>query len=178
MISLLITAIMIGRELFAQPLCLPRIVFILCDGLGLSLIFWQGLIGFALYTANHWLVAIGLSSHIYSVHRSKTSDATHWYNSPLVFAFILIMASLICFGLLFVSFTPSESDISLANFTLQITALAFGIRAGLGFVHFLYDRYIYKFSDEQVRATIGKDMFMPELSAQPVLQPQLSATST
>ena len=32
-------------------------------------------------------------------------------------------------------------------------------RFGLGFVHFLYDRWLYKFSDPEVGATIGQDIF-------------------
>jgi hypothetical protein len=33
------------------------------------------------------------------------------------------------------------------------------LRIGLGFVHFLYDRWVYKLSDPQVRAIIGRDIF-------------------
>jgi hypothetical protein len=114
--------------------------------------------GFAIYTAGHWLTAIGLSSHIYSVHRSKSGSEAHWYDAPFVFAIVLIVASVLCFVLLFASstFTPSNN---LIHASIHITATAIGLRAGLGFVHFLYDRYIYKFSNEEVRATIGKDLF-------------------
>ena len=31
-------------------------------------------------------------------------------------------------------------------------------RMGLGFVHFLYDRWVWKLRDPLVRATIGRDL--------------------
>lgn len=31
-------------------------------------------------------------------------------------------------------------------------------RLGLGFVHFLYSRWVWKFSDPRVRATISRDL--------------------
>src|SRR5712671_5548131 len=45
----------------------PRILLILTDAVGLALVFWSGLWGFAIWSVNHWLVAIGLSSHVYAV---------------------------------------------------------------------------------------------------------------
>jgi hypothetical protein len=115
-------------------------LFILTNMFGVILISWHGLWGFAIVAVNHWLVAIGLSSHIYSVHRG---------GSPAMFAAGLIVAGILIFALLFVS---------LPMLTIKVTMPAIGLRIGLGFVHFLYDRYLYKFSDPVVRATIGKDM--------------------
>jgi hypothetical protein len=39
------------------------------------------------------------------------------------------------------------------------TSRKVGGRLGLGFVHFLYDRRIYRFSDPMVGATIGREIF-------------------
>ena len=132
---------MLWREMLTRAFCLPRILFIFTNAVGLVLVFWQGLWGFAIIAVNHWLVAIGLSSHVYSVHRDRP---------PIVFAAVLISASMLGFVLLFVSFP---------TLTIKVTMPAVGLRIGLGFVHFLYDRWIYKLSDPQVRATIGRDIF-------------------
>jgi len=132
---------MLWREMLTGAFCLPRVLFIFTNAVGLVLVFWQGLWGFAIIAVNHWLVAIGLSSHVYSVHRDRP---------PIVFAAVLIIAGVLGFALLFVSFP---------TLTIKVTMPAVGLRIGLGFVHFLYDRWIYKLSDPQVRATIGRDIF-------------------
>jgi hypothetical protein len=138
-LSLVVTGGMVWRQIKGD-LSLPRMLFILTDGLALALLFWQPLIGFAVYAMNHWLVAIGLSSHVHATSRGK---------SPIVFAVVVILVGILCFGMLFVRPTAT------AGIAIHITMVAFGVRVGLGCVHFLYDRYIYKFSDERVRATIG-----------------------
>ena len=138
-LSLVATSGMVWRDINAR-FCLPRLIFILTDGLALALIWWLPLIGYALYGMNHWLVAIGLSSHVHSASRGK---------SPIVFAVVVILVGILCFGLLFVRPTPT------GGIAIQMTMIAFGARVGLGFVHFLYDRYIYKLSDERARTTIG-----------------------
>jgi hypothetical protein len=38
---------------------------------------------------------------------------------------------------------------------IRVVPVVICARMGLGFVHFLYDRWIWKLSDPQVRATIG-----------------------
>ena len=96
-------------------------------------------IGF--FSVNHWLAAIGLSSHVWAEHHRR---------SPIIFAAAVVILGTALFVILFVSF-PSLS--------IRITTTAIGFRLGLGFVHFLYDRWIYKFSDTQVRETIGRDIF-------------------
>jgi hypothetical protein len=40
------------------------------------------------------------------------------------------------------------------GFTIHVTMTALALRVGLGFVHFLYDGWIYKLSDPAVRAII------------------------
>jgi hypothetical protein len=132
--------VMLWRETLAGILCLPRVLFIVTDALGLVLVFWQGLTGFAIYSVNHWLVAIGLASHVHAGHRGR---------SPALFAGLLMVSGTILFALLFLTFP---------RFAFRVTMPAIGLRVGIGFVHFLYDRYIWKLSDPQVRETIGRDL--------------------
>jgi hypothetical protein len=138
-VALVATAAMVICEL-RVGFCVPRLLFIAVNGFGMIAAFWFGLWGFAIVAINHWLVAIGLSSHVYSNNRN-------WPTS-LVAASLIIFGILI-FGLLFCKFYPVS---------MLVTTTALGFRVGLGFVHFLYDRCLYKFSDPVVRATIGKDM--------------------
>jgi hypothetical protein len=126
--------------------CLPRVLFILTDALGIGLTFFGGLWGFAIISMNHWLVAIGLTSHVYGVHRGV---------SPLPFALALAAMGGIVYCLLFVD---------LRTGLLHFTALAAGLRLSSGFVHFLYDRWIWRLSDPRMRAIIGGDIFSPRHS--------------
>jgi hypothetical protein len=73
------------------------------------------------------------------------ADSVHRDRPPIVFAAVLIIAVRV----LFVSFP---------TLTIKVTMPAVGLRIGLGFVHFLYDRWVYKLSDPQVRAMIGRDI--------------------
>jgi hypothetical protein len=41
---------------------------------------------------------------------------------------------------------------------IRIVPVIICARIGLGFVHFLYDRWLWKLSDPRVRATIGRDL--------------------
>jgi hypothetical protein len=102
--------------------------------------YWPSLWAFALLAINHWLVAMGLAGHIFG----------HRHNRPQVlFVLPLLIAGAAVFALLFVD---------LRTLAIHVTALAIALRLGLGFVHFLYDRWLYKLSDPQVQATIGRDI--------------------
>jgi hypothetical protein len=117
-----------------------RMMLIVTDSLGMVLVFQLGLWWFAVVSLNHWLTAIGLASHIQKRF------------PPYIFAVGLMAGGLVFFCTLFVNF---------ATGALYFTVTAVGLRLSLGFVHFLYDRWVYKFSDPQVRATIGRDLFTP-----------------
>jgi len=132
----------------------PRALFILTDGLGLILIFHAGLWGFAIIGMNHWMVAIGLASHVHANQRGSSSAA------PFVLG--LMVAGAVLFSLLFVNLAALGHGFSGA--ALQFSTVIVGLRLGLGFVHFLYDRWLYKFSDPEARATIGGDVFLPRHS--------------
>ena len=95
---------------------------------------------FGFFAVNHSLVAIGLSSHVL---------ARHYARPPLLCAAALIIAGAFGFWLLFCA----------PGLAVRMSMTAVGFRIGLGFVHFIYDRWIWKLSDPQVRAAIGRDLF-------------------
>ena len=143
--------------------CVPRLLFIAINGFGMVAALWFGLWGFAIVAINHWLVAIGLASHVYSTNRGRLMSLTA---GGLIVIGVLIFGLLFCvryqnlfyLHLLFPYFGWKVVWNAVYPVSTQVTMVALGFRIGLGFVHFLYDRYIYKFSDPVVRATIGKDM--------------------
>ena len=125
--------------------CLPRVILILTNALGLVLVWFAGLWGLAIIALNHWLVAIGLAAHVHANERRAAS--------VLPFALTLIILGLVVFAALFIR------HCALSTAMLGFTVTGVGFRLGLGFVHFLYDRWIYQLSNPQVRATIGRNIF-------------------
>jgi hypothetical protein len=95
--------------------------------------FWSLWYAFAAIYLNHWLTAIGLSAHVDGVHHSR---------SPLIFALVIMGAG---------------ASVFLGR---QHFSVILGASLGLSFVHFLYDRLLWKMGDPQVRATIGRDLSM------------------
>jgi hypothetical protein len=89
---------------------------------------------------NHWFAAIGLATHVMGRH----------YNcSPLWFAIGIIAVG----GLLVWAFYT-------ALFASTLGAImALCVRGSFGIWHFLQDRWVWKLSNPQVRATIGADLF-------------------
>ncbi len=127
----------------------PRMLFILTDAAGLVLVFWSGLWGFAVWAINHWLVAIGLASHVYANNAGR---------SATVFVAGLIAAGMVLFWLIFGSGVNAHTLFD-PHFVVRASMIALSIRYGLAFTHFLYDRWLWRLSDPQVRATIGQDLF-------------------
>lgn len=109
----------------------PRAMFILAVLSPVLISFWSYWYGFATVLLNHWLTAIGLSAHVDANHRSR---------SPLIFALAMMAAG-------------AAVVLLRSHFKLIL-----GANLGLSFVHYLYDRWLWKLSDPQVRATIGKDL--------------------
>jgi hypothetical protein len=87
------------------------------------------------FSFNHWLVAIGLASRV-SRH-----------------TWVFIVAMLVAGAVGFVWMIPTSNGPMIRVVPVIICA-----RMGLGFVHFLYDRWVWKLSDPEVRATIGRDL--------------------
>jgi hypothetical protein len=132
----------------------PRIAFILTDASRLVLMSFSGPWGFAISGMNHWLVAIGLSSHVYGNNRER---------SPTLFSLGLITLGTVLFGLLFIAipFTGiySTNGPMPLPWWIRATIPAVSLRLGFGFVHFLYDRWIWQLGNPQIRATVGADLF-------------------
>lgn len=94
-----------------------------------------GLLCLGIFSFSHWMTAIGLCS---AVSRSS------W----LFIAGVLLLG-----GVGLVWMVPTS-----AGNMIRVIPVVIGARIGLGFVHFLYDRWLWKLSDPQVRATIGRDL--------------------
>lgn len=94
---------------------------------------------------SHQLAAVGVAGHIWANNRRRSP----WWFVGGVMGFGLVAAWLMLHS-------PPW---------LLMTVI--GARMAASFVHFLYDRYIYKFSDPQVRATIGADLIAPQLRVIP-----------
>jgi hypothetical protein len=127
----------------------PRMLFIGADAVGLALVSLSGLWGFAIWSVNHWLVAIGLSSHVYAVHRGR---------SEVVFIAGLVAAGVVLFWLIFGSGVNLHTVFD-PRFVVRTTMIALSLRYGFAFTHFLYDRWLWQLSNSEVRATIGKNLF-------------------
>ena len=95
-------------------------------------------VGFLLtgaFSVNQWIVDIGLSSWV-----SKRGR--------------LFIAGVLLAGMVeFLWMVPPPSGMMIRVIPVLICG-----RLELGFVHFLYSRWVWKFSDPQVRATIGRDL--------------------
>jgi hypothetical protein len=127
----------------------PRVLFIIADGVALMFFVESFLWGFAIWSVNHWLVAIGLSGHVYGVQRGR---------SPAPFVAGLLAASVVVFMLIFGSGVNLKTLFN-PKFVVQTTMIVMSVRYGVAFTHFLYDRWLWQFSNPDVRATIGKDLF-------------------
>jgi hypothetical protein len=110
----------------------PRIVFMVGTITPAVIANFSFLYAFAAILVNHWLSAIGLAAHV---------DGNHHARSPLLFAAVVM-----AFGAAVVATRPHF------RFVLAATI-------GLAFVHFLYDRWLWRFSEKRVRETIGRDLF-------------------
>ena len=127
----------------------PRILFIIADAIGLMFFLQSFLWGFAIWSMNHWLVAIGLSSHVYGVQRGR---------SPAPFVAGLIAAGVFVFWLIYGSGVNLDTIFD-PKFAVKTTIILMSARYGVAFTHFLYDRWLWQFSNPDVRATIGKNLF-------------------
>lgn len=121
------------------PRWLDRMVCVGGTAAGMVLLpFW---VGWAMFSVTHWLTELSLTAYVSSRR-------------------VLFLAIVLPFGILAFLWTlpPWRSaDLSHGNMIAALPWLI-SLRLGLGFVHFLYDRRVWKFSDPAVRATIGRDL--------------------
>lgn len=103
---------------------------------GLVNAWWAGPLMIGMVSVNHWVVDIGLSSRV-----AKRG----W----------VFIAGVLSAGLVgFVWMVPTPGGMMVRMIPVIVCA-----RLGLGFVHFLYSRWVWQLSDPRVRATIGADLF-------------------
>jgi hypothetical protein len=117
---------------------------------GLGVVFYSTLF------VNHWIVAIGLPSHV------EASLDDSW---PRVRAWSFVLGVLLLGAIGFVWSAPAwvwrargysipaqAPDYALIS---HVVPVVLSLRFGLSFVHFLYDRHIWKMGDPEIRAIIG-----------------------
>lgn len=107
--------------------------WLLCVG---GTILWMIALPFtAILDWSHWITDITLSSRV----------SRYWWG------FLVAVCLLGCLGFLWL--VPRVDHIATHNWPLVIKA-----RWGVGFVHFLYSAWIWKLSDPQIKAVIGRDL--------------------
>jgi hypothetical protein len=102
---------------------------------GLAPAWLAGPLMMGVVSVNHWVVDIGMSCRV----------TKHGW----VFVIGVLLLGIVGF----VWMVPTPNGMMIRMIPAMICA-----RLGLGFVHFLYSQRIWRFSDPQVRATIGKDL--------------------
>jgi hypothetical protein len=115
-----------------------------------------GVVFYCIFFVNHWIVAIGLPGHV------ETALAGSWLQLR---AWGFMLGVLLLGGVGFVWSAPAwvwrawgysipeqAPDYALIS---HVVPVVLSLRFGLSFVHFLYDRNIWKMSDPEVRAIIG-----------------------
>jgi hypothetical protein len=91
---------------------------------------------------NHWLGAIGLAAHVHSRHHGISPG---WFVG----------------GVMLFGFASSGLYHIMLNWTVRAAVMAACVRASFGIWHFLQDKWLWSFSNPQVRATIGRDLLGP-----------------
>jgi hypothetical protein len=137
--------------------CFGRITFILADGLGLALVWWDPLLGLAIYSINHWTVAIGLASRV--------SSKSRWW------VFALMLLALGVTGFLWLAPTPAGNLLgaglifrwidSSPQFLMTVMPIIVCVRLGQSFWHFIADRWCWRMSDPEIRAIVGRGLSLP-----------------
>jgi len=115
-----------------------------------------GVVFYSIFFVNHWIVAIGLPSHV------EAALDTSW---PRVRAWGFAVGVLLLGGIGFIWSAPAwvwrawgyPIPVQAPDYALisHVVPVVLSLRFGLSFVHFLYDRNIWKMSDPEVRAIIG-----------------------
>jgi len=115
-----------------------------------------GVIFYCIFFVNHWVVAIGLPGHV------ETAIDGSW---PQLRAWGFVLGVLLLGGIGFIWSAPAwvwrawgysipaqAPDYALIS---HVVPVVLSLRFGLSFVHFLYDRHIWKMSDPEIRAILG-----------------------
>ena len=126
-----------GSRRVNMVLCLVVTVFGMAVVPALTSSQWVFLLMMGIFSVNHWVVDIGLSARV--VKRG-------W----------LLAGAVILLGAIgFVWMVPTSTGMM-----IRIIPIVIAARLGLGLVHFLYSRWVWKLSDPLVRTTIGKRLIL------------------
>jgi hypothetical protein len=91
-------------------------------------------------------------------------DWAHWLSDIGLSTFVTRRRSVFLGGVAllgFLGFVYKHYDVTnhaVPSVALSLVSLAISLRFCAGFIHFLYSRWVWKLSDPQVRATIGRDL--------------------
>jgi hypothetical protein len=161
---------MCSAELHERWSSSPRFFYLISIGLQPVLaIIWSPLFSMASFTLCHWVAAVGLSSRIMAHH---DLDVTSLESSPVRFRFYGHLIALI---LVSVPLYYLFMDARVPNWLGRVTSgadladeenrgrcfsklILFGY-FGFGFVHFIYDRYLYEFRNKDVRTIVGARLY-------------------
>jgi hypothetical protein len=102
--------------------------------------YWMALILTGVFSFNHWMTDIGLSGLV---------SGRRW----------LFIGTVLVVGFLGFLFKTIDCNTMSCQSFMYSVPIILGARICLGFVHFLYWRWVWKLSDPQVRATIGRELF-------------------
>jgi hypothetical protein len=109
---------------------------------------WMFFFSMGAISFNHWFAEIGLCGRV--------------SGRPLLFTATVLAIGAI--GFVWLKPTPNGN-------LMNVMPMIICARLGLGFVHFLYDRWIWKFSDLRVRAVIGPPLGLPTAECSPGQKP-------
>lgn len=155
---------MLAREIAREEkFSIPRFVTVANIGLLPIVIFYSMPAFNAMYGLSHFLTAIGLTGHILSVNQTRKAGRFEWRKFAKFYATYLAFISIFPCFLVYKTMElewSSNGFLNLENASVFLTTVV-GFRFGLAIVHFLYDRFVYKFSQPEVRKSIGSDLLSP-----------------
>jgi hypothetical protein len=124
------------QRLIDKSACLGLTAFGMAVVPALNQSMWVAMLAMGVFSVNHWIVDIGLSSR---------TVGRRW-----VFVGIVLLAGAIGF----VWIVPTSTGMM-----IRVIPIVICLRLFLGFTHFFYSRWVWKLTDPLVRATIGQDLF-------------------
>ncbi len=162
-LALLITSIALVREKNSKNEArVPRSILIVSTGVTSVIAFWSLSATIGMAFLSHWVAAVGIAIHTLSNHKSKSNEVMTGWNSPLgLYISMLLMSLPIGLAIVMTNSieTSSSGFVDITNLSVPIMTL-FGFRMGVSNLHYIYDRYVFKFRDPAVRSSIGSDLVM------------------
>ena len=168
--SIALTGWIVQRELELPRPSLPKTFYLLSVGLQGVLVFWiDPLVFFILWSIQHWLVAIGLTTRMASGSAPRESAAP-WYrlwgfvNGSFWGSFLMLVLISVVMAPLFGAASNPEKFASLGAFLSGHRSLldaVLTLSVGSAFVHLDLDRAVFRFSNEAVRK-VSLPLMLPQ----------------